>query len=445
MQSDGSRSPQLIPADPGLPGLELAFDPDGVMDALAGRATGADPPEKVRITYVRYKPGTSCVVAYAFAFRGAEPPLAGYAKVYGDSDFEIALAKVADRRWQGERGLPAYLVLERERLILFFYPHDAELPGLRLFANPKGMQRALYAHVRHRFPEDRWRISDSRLRVSLVRYKPEKRAVLRVETKAIERDGEERRNLVVYGRAYTAGLAAGRFDAMRSLEEQASVRGVRVPTALACLPSEGVILVDCLAGAPVTVPVLGADGSLPARIGAALHRVHQCRPRGVERLARAKIMDGCAATAASIAAVAPGLAEPARRVTETLRRLSARVPAGEEGLVHGDFHPGQILADGEDVGLLDFDRAHLGEVDEDLGNFRAHLLAAGGMDAGACDAVMEAMFAAHGRGWRRDSRATGFWTATGLINLAVQPFRTQEPAWHEQMSARLSLCEAILR
>jgi aminoglycoside phosphotransferase (APT) family kinase protein len=49
-------------------------------------------------------------------------------------------------------------------------------------------------------------------------------------------------------------------------------------------------------------------------------------------------------------------------------------------LVHGDLHPAQILA-GEGIAILDWERAHRGDPEEDLGNLAAHLYWAGGDSA----------------------------------------------------------------
>ena len=46
--------------------------------------------------------------------------------------------------------------------------------------------------------------------------------------------------------------------------------------------------------------------------------------------------------------------------------------SGHAAWVHGDLHPQQVLIGGE-VALLDWERSRVGEAEEDLGNFCAHL------------------------------------------------------------------------
>jgi aminoglycoside phosphotransferase (APT) family kinase protein len=52
-------------------------------------------------------------------------------------------------------------------------------------------------------------------------------------------------------------------------------------------------------------------------------------------------------------------------------------PSGPLGVAHGDFTPSQVLFDGPTSSLVDFDTVCLAEPALDLGQFTAHLAAAG--------------------------------------------------------------------
>ncbi|TMQ49668.1 MAG: hypothetical protein E6K73_09585, partial [Candidatus Eisenbacteria bacterium] len=64
------------------------------------------------------------------------------------------------------------------------------------------------------------------------------------------------------------------------------------------------------------------------------------------------------------------------RASEPWRARRAN-PQKRSALVHGDLHPAQVLA-GERITILDWERAHRGDPEEDLGNLAAHLYWAGG-------------------------------------------------------------------
>src|SRR4051794_14026842 len=53
----------LARREPALPGLATLLDPDAFAEALRGAAPALRP-RAARVTYVRYKPGTSCLVGY---------------------------------------------------------------------------------------------------------------------------------------------------------------------------------------------------------------------------------------------------------------------------------------------------------------------------------------------------------------------------------------------
>src|SRR4051794_3279027 len=59
----------LVRRDSALPGLATLLDPDAFAAALCRAVPGLGV-EGGRITYVRYKPGTSCLVGYRLATAG---------------------------------------------------------------------------------------------------------------------------------------------------------------------------------------------------------------------------------------------------------------------------------------------------------------------------------------------------------------------------------------
>ena len=65
--------------------------------------------------------------------------------------------------------------------------------------------------------------------------------------------------------------------------------------------------------------------------------------------------------------------EPPRWLTDRLAGL-ADIPPGSPGVVHGDFHCGQLIRDGSGrIWVVDLDDMAFGPVEADLGNFAAHL------------------------------------------------------------------------
>ena len=165
----------LAARDRRLPGLRLVLDGDAVTEALGAahpqlRVTRATP------AYVRYKPGTSCLVAYRLRLAdGTERD--AVARTYPDAS-HAKLAKVlatAPRPTDGT-GLAALL---DPRTVCTLEPHDPDLPALVRLAHP-GMRAALVARALDVDVDavDGWTLTR-------LRYKPERRWVGRV---AVHRD-----------------------------------------------------------------------------------------------------------------------------------------------------------------------------------------------------------------------------------------------------------------
>ncbi|PYV11498.1 MAG: hypothetical protein DMG07_19020 [Acidobacteria bacterium] len=71
--------------------------------------------------------------------------------------------------------------------------------------------------------------------------------------------------------------------------------------------------------------------------------------------------------------VAPELADSVDGLLDRIVPLAPAPGAGTRACIHGDCKPSQFLVDGSRVALVDFDRACLGDVAVDVGNFMAAL------------------------------------------------------------------------
>jgi hypothetical protein len=68
----------------------------------------------------------------------------------------------------------------------------------------------------------------------------------------------------------------------------------------------------------------------------------------------------------------PALADELEHELDAVAVSAASMTAGRPAWIHGDLHPLQVLV-GPRLVVLDWERARIGEGEEDLGNFHAHL------------------------------------------------------------------------
>ncbi|GAB3531810.1 hypothetical protein GCM10027403_02860 [Arthrobacter tecti] len=146
------------------------------------------------------------------------------------------------------------------------------------------------------------------------------------------------------------------------------------------------------------------------------------------------------------AALMPENGDRLARVRSALEPLLRR--PGRAAMIHGDFSADQVLVDGSDVRLIDFERCTYGAAASDLGSFAAmEALAA---DSPAGDDVLTlprtaALLDGYSAGPDavNESEVLG-WTVFFLLNRLREPFRACTPGWRQQMDDRLAMIEGAL-
>ncbi|MBW3611543.1 MAG: aminoglycoside phosphotransferase family protein [Actinobacteria bacterium] len=410
----------IVRRDQAVPGLALVLDDD----ALTSRLRTARPElglVSARATYVRYKPGTSCLVAYRFDL-GDREALA-FAKAYRQG----GRAKVA--KAQGKGG--AAVVTLGDLVTLARVGGDRDLPAAAALDQPQRHRRLL----RRLLPEasECWGAVPRCLR-----YKPERRWV-----GMVEHEGEPVALVKAYRRDDLARAHAGlRFAGTIS---PAAPRLLGVSRRLAALASSwvpGETLSDLLARPGASVATLGVAGE-------ALAALHAGPPSGLP-VAMAED-DAVALTSAAdhLCALSPHLVATVTALVASLGpRLAAGAPEASRPR-HGDFSPDQVVLGRAGPALLDFDNAEFGDPAADLGQFVASLLAAGlTSDAGAgvpaASWPTDFLTGYESAGGMAGADRIADHTAAALVRLAVEPFRTRAPDWPAQTEALLEHASVLM-
>ncbi|HEX2723016.1 MAG TPA: phosphotransferase, partial [Gemmatimonadaceae bacterium] len=117
-------------------------------------------------------------------------------------------------------------------------------------------------------------------------------------------------------------------------------------------------------------------------------------------------------------------------------------------VLHGDFHPRQVIDDGEKAALIDFDESLVGPAAVDLGRFISELhmnVARGEISEVAAESAADALVEGYS-GTRAAPSASSIrnFTALALLNLAHEPFRRHHREWPTEISAILDSVERLL-
>jgi Phosphotransferase enzyme family len=410
----------LVRRDPALPALGTALDPEAFA-AVLRRIMPDSVVEPGQISYVRYKPGMSCLIGYRFA-SGKLAPFVSAAAFRANAQIKLNKA----------RSRPGRTVLDELALVVSVFPHDDKLNALERLADPNRRQRMLMKLL----PElpKLW-AGD----IVPIRFKPDRRYVATLSV-----EGIPEAVLKFYGRD-------GFDSAWRSALAFQSGATFRIPALLGCSPRRRALAWQWLPGRSLTA-AMNDERFLPrsvAAVGAALAELHGQLAAPLESRPRHTEAASLPAVAKWVAHICPSLSHRAHRLADRLARRLAEMPAENQSL-HGDFYASQVLLDGTSIRLTDFDEAFRGDPAHDLGTFLAHLEA----NAVRCHLprdLVAPVTAALVDGYRDCARdgvtddRIALYTSVGLLRLAAHPFRSREPLWPKRTAAILERADKILQ
>lgn len=388
-------------AEPDLPGLDRVLAADGLTELFGFPA---------RVTRLRYKPGTSLVAAWRRA--------------------DVEAPRVDDVGWIG------------------VFADATKLDKARRQAARSGARVTGFAEYPGMLAGDLW--SDRPLAGALHRLRTGYAPLLADAT--VVRHNPLRR-VVWHCRTATGGQAI-------KVSPHTPHVALSVSRSLAAA-GHPVIPIDEIPGCPgVTAATWWGSATLgdrPTAAGAfaagdALARIHRhevhraVREPDVDHL-RLRLRPGADAIAAVLPDLAPAalavaddLATATARLTSTGVNSTGRSSAGPLVRLHGDFSADQVLVRGSDIRVIDFDRTEVGPIERDIGAFAAVALLDGYPEV--TDHLVRGYRSAGGR---IDADRLRIWTARGLLDRAIEPFRTHQPDWSTRVAETIDLAADVLR
>jgi len=410
----------LVERDSQIAGLRILLQPERLVAALQGRVEPGLLLD-ARVTYLRYKPGVSCIARIETMGHFA------YAKAHGDQ----TLSKLEKARQRSAMPGPwgaGTAILDKEGILFAWMPCDAKLKSLARMFQP-GEREALLNRMFN--GQAGWAQSE----FTVLNYKPERRCV----GKLTRPDGK----------AATAKFFSKlEFDAiLRSRKELVPPSGVILPDWIGGSNGMRAMAFAWLKGETLDHLLAAGEFDKAALAGEVIARLHaspqanldegekRAPPVVLKALSRhlGHLLPACAERAAEIS----------RQISEWLgRRVVEKVP------VHGDFYDRQVVVNGNQVGLIDSDSVGVGDRIGDLGCFIAHLercVVDDVLDRGDMQRVRTAFLMGYANGpFDLDERELDGETAHQLFRLIHQPFRDRRPNWADQTAILLDRCAALM-
>ena len=410
--------------------------------------TGVTPFNGCRISNLRQKTPASCTIAYEL-IRGKSESASlthTYVRAFSRGEYDNARRRALQSRWVASEESLTVTPLDDVHAILYWFPNDERLDGLRRIVIPKKLQRIFYDRLTE-YPNSDWRISDRSIRLQVVRYKPERRAVLRCRFRAQRHDDADRHERFVYLGLYETERFARLWETTSTLTEIARYAHDWTPArTLALDQSDALIIFAELDGRPLR-DMLGVDGWPDAleRTARAVAEMHRADAHMFTETTG--IRDQIGQVRGMLTRVAPECREIVDSLSSRLMQSDALKPSASLNLVHGDLHHGQLLIGEGKVGVIDFDRVHGGDALEDVGNFCAQLWL-GPRDGRRWEfePAREQFIDCYERARqaRIDRARVSTWMALSLFRSALTPLGRFEASWRQRVRTILAEAQRVL-
>jgi Ser/Thr protein kinase RdoA (MazF antagonist) len=384
--------------------------------------------------YIRHKGRDGSLVGWWITLEEQGPEVPVTVRVADFSRLRSEAERFAGLSCSRSPWIAAAAFDEDAGVLLIGFPFDRSLRALRHLVRVSRLGELFKEHLSEVVPAP-WRISTKSTN-ELVRYKPERRAVLRWDL-YLKVDGtRRRRHLSCYFRLHADATAARANRMMRT----AADAGMPCPQLLAQI-SESLSVESAIPGQPLDLDGVDAAMRIEAA-GEMLGRLHEVQGRleASDRVPSHEL-DRCRQAVADLHGLDH---ESAIRAAEVTGHLARTAPAvRESAMLHGDFHPGQILFDGDAAALVDFDRSHRGQAAYDLANFEAHLFVNGHSRARE---LSESLKRGYGRVRTVPDEPTLDWhLACALLSMASTPFRELKPDWPERTRFLVDLAAEVVK
>lgn len=257
----------------------------------------------------------------------------------------------------------SYLYLPHLKMLIQAFPTDTKLPQLPVIVNPKAIAPYLQTYGNRKEPEVP--------RLTVLKYKPEKRCVVRYD---FSDHGEQSSSMI--GKTNYNSRGRDVFHIMQFLRRS----GLPVPAPLAYIADLKLLLIETLQGRElgsfVTEPDFPAHIKGAAAAVAGLHMIPLdstiVQTASLDRVSLDEEADGFARHVERFQRECPELKQ-IDGLSSTIRRKLKRCGGERLTFVHGELDPSQLFVSDSKIWVLDFDRFKISHPAIDIGHFLAYL------------------------------------------------------------------------
>ncbi|MGI9335491.1 MAG: phosphotransferase [Gammaproteobacteria bacterium] len=458
-----------IPADPVLPQLSAVLDSERMAKEFARRLCEHGP-ENVRsdpgrfrvvaceIGRIKYKAGARCSIGYRLRLRdrdsGAQHEQLLCGRIYERGGSRPRYEKAQAQPHCLPRFGPPVFHVESLDMVVWAFPNDRKLNGLRLLTDEDRLRRKLVPGIVASSWGADWKVHD--LTHSVASYVPEGRCCVRVDVLLVNRVTKEQRPWSMYGKTHYDDSRNARAYRLLDLlwnSDGSHCGTICTPRPLAHMAQLQLYWQEAVAGQARLE--LRADTAARAALlqsaGRGVARFHGVRIDCDDVVEVDDVVDRLRETATSLRdVVRSNGVDPVNAVN----RLIERAPRDDRAALttlHGDLHPKNIFFDGERVSLIDLDDVCKGPPAFDVGSLFARVLGQAILDRARPASAYPTMrkfyesYCLHCAAPVSPSEVS-WYTAAALINeRALRSWTRLDAQWRDMNDEIIRLVEQINR
>lgn len=277
---------------------------------------------------------------------------------------QIIASLSKSRRGQLPRGSDNDLIAELSGcgLLLRFRGLDERLDSLKLWRDPESAVAVLRPYIA---------TPSQSVKVELLGHRLGKRCIMR----ASFNDDNRPVSIIVKGYKSRTGLGRDVMSYMQALRRAGlnGASGFRIPEPIAFIAEWNAMLMEDMQG--TSLYDLPAEAKLPGMTAAGrmLAALHNCDVAGLALRSAADEIKLLEDWVDLVQTALPEFAAPVANAFDLTKRQLTQCESFEAALLHRDFYDKQILIDGANASLIDFDTLCYGDPALDAGNFIAHV------------------------------------------------------------------------
>ncbi len=336
------------------------------------------------IDRIKYKPGKNCLVCYRLVIINRKTGLSVdrllSARFYesGGSLRRFKKAKLNNQLFRQQATRSAELLIHLSELdcVIWVFPNDRKLKSLALLNNEQRLQKIIFPGLIEQHWGEQWKLM--KLQSQRVHYLPEHTCCVRTQLILRHQQTGESKIQLLYGKTYYNNQGCEAYKVMRQLwtSDVRKLGLLAIPQPVTYAAEHKMLWQHSVPGQPV-LEWLKSDPVFYSRFDEIAEQVvalHQSAIKVSKQITRTQLCQQLNTVVDLISLVMPDSHQSLESLVARLSNQQNCDTRRPEAILHGDLHLKNMLADEQQIYLIDLDDVHRGDPLQEIGSLIAAIL-----------------------------------------------------------------------